>query len=56
MDDKKDILEKVENSDFEKVKEALVKYRVALQPNKQVEIWVKLLMNYLIAILEKFLK
>ena len=33
---------KVENSDFEKVKEALVKYRVALQPNKQVEIWVKL--------------
>ena len=42
MDDKKDILEKVENSDFEKVKEALVKYRVALQPNKQVEIWIKL--------------
>ena len=33
---------KVENSDFEKVKEALVKYRVALQPNKQVEIWIKL--------------
>lgn len=33
---------KVENSDFEKVKEALVKYKVALQPNKQVEIWVKL--------------
>lgn len=33
---------KVENNDFEKVKEALVKYRVALQPNKQVEIWVKL--------------
>ena len=32
----------VVNSDFEEVKKALTKYKVALQPNKQTEIWIKL--------------
>lgn len=30
------------SADVEKVKAALIQYRVALQPNKQVEIWLKL--------------
>ena len=33
---------KVIESEFEDVQEALVKYRVALQKNKQTEIWIKL--------------
>ena len=33
---------KVINSSFEDVQEALVKYKVALQKNKQTEIWIKL--------------
>ncbi len=33
---------KVSNSSFEQVQQALVKYKVALQPNKQTEIWIKL--------------
>lgn len=32
----------VVNSSFERVQEALVKYRVALQKNKQTEIWITL--------------
>jgi hypothetical protein len=30
------------NKDFKEVQEALSKYRLALQPNKQTEIWIKL--------------
>lgn len=33
---------KVVDSSFEEVQKALVKYRVALQQNKQTEIWIKL--------------
>ncbi len=33
---------KVSKSSFEQVQHALVKYKVALQPNKQTEIWIKL--------------
>lgn len=32
----------VNQTDFEKVQKALVKYKVALQSNKQTEIWIKL--------------
>lgn len=35
-------VEKVIESEFEKVKTALTKYKVALQPTKQTEIWIKL--------------
>lgn len=35
-------IEKVINSNFEEVKLALTKYKVALQPTKQTEIWIKL--------------
>lgn len=35
-------IDKVLNTDFEQIKLALTKYKVALQPNKQTEIWVKL--------------
>lgn len=35
-------VEKVVDSEFEKVKTALTKYKVALQPTKQTEIWIKL--------------
>lgn len=35
-------VEKVLDSEFEKVKTALTKYKVALQPTKQTEIWIKL--------------
>jgi endonuclease III len=34
--------EKVVKSNFEEVQKALVKYRIALQQNKQTEIWIKL--------------
>lgn len=33
---------KVANSSFEAVQKALVKYKIALQKNKQTEIWIKL--------------
>ncbi len=33
---------KVVESSFEKVQEALIKYKVALQKNKQTEVWIKL--------------
>lgn len=33
---------KVLSADIEKIKFALTKYKVALQPNKQTEIWIKL--------------
>ncbi len=33
---------KVLESDFSQVQEALIKYRIALQKNKQTEIWIKL--------------
>lgn len=32
----------VSQTDFKDVQEALVKYKIALQPNKQTEIWIKL--------------
>lgn len=35
-------IDKVLSSDNEKIKFALTKYKVALQPNKQTEIWIKL--------------
>ena len=35
-------LDKVISSNFEKIKIALTKYKVALQPIKQTEIWIKL--------------
>ena len=35
-------IRKVSESNFEQVQKALVKYKVALQPNKQTEIWIKL--------------
>ncbi len=34
--------EKVKNANFEQVQKALIKYKIALQQNKQTEIWIKL--------------
>lgn len=34
--------EKVKNANFEQVQKALIKYKIALQQNKQTEIWMKL--------------
>ena len=34
--------EKVKESSFEQVQQALTKYKVAMQQNKQTEIWIKL--------------
>lgn len=37
---------KVLSTDIEKIRYALTKYKVALQPNKQTEIWLKLCMTF----------
>jgi len=39
-------IDKVLSSEIDKVKSALTKYKVALQPNKQIEIWIKLCQTF----------